>query len=734
MNSDIAIKAENLTKIYKLYNSHQDRLKESLHPLRKKYHHDFHALRDVCFEIYKGETVGIIGRNGSGKSTLLKVITGVLTPNSGTVTVNGRISALLELGAGFNPELTGLENIYFNGTLMGFTREEMDRKLDDILSFADIGEFVHQPVKTYSSGMFVRLAFAINISVDPEIMIVDEALAVGDMNFQAKCMTALTRVQEGGATVLFVSHDIGALKSLCSRGIYLEHGAVRSMGKAPDVAEEYIRVMREEMNQELRRFVRVSPGFVPKPEALDTTVKPRDNGSTELKRSAEFDKRVAKFRYGAGGARITYVELLNMDGEPLQSVNFNQEVKICIHVEASSVQDISVNFNILDDKKVNLAGCGFLQAGQELLHTEIGGLYLVEYALRLPFQDGSYSMRALISSPVVSGETAEFLDVVEDAVVFRIDRWAEAKVWSKIHLFPSVRLEKIQRRTGFIIGTGRCGTSMLAQMLDAHSRICVPHELQILFEYSSNGPRLYEIFQNRTNEHYGPADFVALIEARCPHKFQEYFDYKSFFERQHYPILDLKELVSTLYSEIAASRSKDILIEQTPWYGQRIDILHELFPDAKYIHIIRDGRDVAISFARTPWWHDDIGQNLEMWHTEIRHITDLAQTLLKPDQIMQVRYEDFVEQPEAGLREICDFLGVGYEDSMLEPARYIDYGLYKKSDTTKISSAALNEWSKRKDIPTFKGSRYAWKNCTDFDFSTMPEHIRRSLRTFGYEA
>lgn len=442
MNSDIAIKAENLTKIYKLYNSHQDRLKESLHPLRKKYHHDFHALRDVCFEIYKGETVGIIGRNGSGKSTLLKVITGVLTPNSGTVTVNGRISALLELGAGFNPELTGLENVYFNGTLMGFTREEMDRKLDDILSFADIGEFVHQPVKTYSSGMFVRLAFAINISVDPEIMIVDEALAVGDMNFQAKCMTALTRVQEGGATVLFVSHDIGALKSLCSRGIYLEHGAVRSMGKASDVAEEYIRKMREEMNEQYVKFVRVSPNFE-KPETPDTTPEPSKKELTQFKRSDEFDKRVAPFRYGTGDVKIAFVELLNMNDEPIQSVEFNQEVKIRIYIESTSEQCISVNFYILDDKKIYLTGSGFPQAGHELSHIGIGERYLVEYALKVPLQEGSYAISIEITSPIVRNETAEFLDVIEDAVVFQMARWTKAKVWSKTYLFPTLSIERL---------------------------------------------------------------------------------------------------------------------------------------------------------------------------------------------------------------------------------------------------------------------------------------------------
>ena len=187
MNKNTAIKVTNLSKVYKLYDKPADRLKESLHPLKKKYHKEFYALNDVSFEIKKGETVGIIGKNGAGKSTLLKIITGVLTPSGGHVHVNGRIASLLELGAGFNPEYTGVENIYLQGTLMGYTKEEMESKIQAILDFADIGDFVYQPVKSYSSGMFARLAFAVAINVEPDILIVDEALSVGDVFFQNKC-------------------------------------------------------------------------------------------------------------------------------------------------------------------------------------------------------------------------------------------------------------------------------------------------------------------------------------------------------------------------------------------------------------------------------------------------------------------------------------------------------------------------------------------------------------------
>lgn len=286
----------------------------------------------------------------------------------------------------------------------------------------------------------------------------------------------------------------------------------------------------------------------------------------------------------------------------------------------------------------------------------------------------------------------------------------------------------------FIIGTGRCGTTMLAQMLNSHSKICVPFELQILFEESNNGARLYEIFHEKKNESFGPEDFIALIEARCPYLFDGYFDLRVFFAKQQYPIYSLEKLVNALYGEIAKSKHKRIFIEQTPWYGQRIDILNELFPSAKYIHMVRDGRDVAISFARTPWWHNDIGQNLERWDAEVRKIINSSNQILKPGQIMQVRYEDFVEQPERELRRICDFLGIDFEDTMLDPATYIDYGMHGKLQAENVSSAALVNWSKKKNIPTFKKSRYAWKKYPNYDFSSTPKHITQSLQALGYDS
>ena len=235
-----AIKVSHLTKVYKLYDKPIDRLKESLHPFKKSYHKDFYALNDVSFEIKKGETVGIIGKNGAGKSTLLKIITGVLTPSSGHVHVNGRIASLLELGAGFNPEYTGLENIYLQGTLMGYSHSEMEAKVDEILIFADIGDFVYQPVKMYSSGMFARLAFAIAINVNPDILIVDEALSVGDAAFQLKCFAKMQKLRTDGTTILFVSHDTYSVRTLCTNALWINKGCLMDSGNPVEVINNFL--------------------------------------------------------------------------------------------------------------------------------------------------------------------------------------------------------------------------------------------------------------------------------------------------------------------------------------------------------------------------------------------------------------------------------------------------------------------------------------------------------------
>lgn len=241
-----AISVENVEKVYKLYRRPQDRVKEAFSLTHKNYHEDFRALSDVSFSVGWGETLGIIGKNGAGKSTLLKLITGVATPTGGSIRVNGQVSALLELGTGFNPEFNGYQNIYLNGTMRGFSKEEMDEKMDEIISFADIGQHIAQPVKTYSSGMFARLAFAVMISFKPEILIVDEALSVGDVFFQQKCNTYMKEKMEG-VTKLLVTHDMNSVANMADRVILLDKGRVLRVGKPLEVIEEYLKMMHTDV-------------------------------------------------------------------------------------------------------------------------------------------------------------------------------------------------------------------------------------------------------------------------------------------------------------------------------------------------------------------------------------------------------------------------------------------------------------------------------------------------------
>lgn len=241
---------DHLTKIYKLYDRPRDRFLESLGLSRKPLSREHYALREVSFDVKKGETVGIIGTNGSGKSTILKIITGVLSPTGGSVQVDGRISALLELGAGFNMEYTGIENVYLNGTMIGFSKEEIDARLDDILEFADIGDFVYQPVKTYSSGMFVRLAFAVAINIDPEILIVDEALSVGDVFFQSKCYRKFEDFKQQGKTIVFVSHDLSSISKYCDRVVLLNKGVKLTEGVPRDMVDLYKKLLVGQLDLE----------------------------------------------------------------------------------------------------------------------------------------------------------------------------------------------------------------------------------------------------------------------------------------------------------------------------------------------------------------------------------------------------------------------------------------------------------------------------------------------------
>ena len=436
MCSDIAIKVSNVSKHYHIYDKPLDRLKQSLYRGRKKFYKDFKALEDVSFEVKKGETLGIIGRNGSGKSTLLQMICGTLTPTNGSIKINGRVAALLELGAGFNPEFTGRENVYMNAAILGLSKQEIDDRYEDIEGFANIGDFIEQPVKTYSSGMYVRLAFSVAINVEPDILIVDEALSVGDMNFQAKCMTAITRIQENGTTVLFVSHDIGTVKSLCSRGIYLDAGSVKMIGKAADVAERYVRDMREEANDAV-------DGGVIATSKSELSIRNKGADNLVFKKSEAFDSRVARFRYGTGGIVSTYAELLDDKGDEILEAKFNQNVRIRIYIECSIEALLGVCYYIMDDKKNLILGAGPRQLDLPYIEVNAGSRYVVTYKTTLPLLEGSYSIQIQLNRPLLEGVTAEYMDVIDDAIVFRMSRKEPVRIWTKVYIDNEMAIVRI---------------------------------------------------------------------------------------------------------------------------------------------------------------------------------------------------------------------------------------------------------------------------------------------------
>jgi len=337
----IAIKVNNLTKRYHLYNKPQDRVKEALHPFKKKYHHDFYAMNDVSFEIKKGETVGIIGKNGAGKSTLLKMITGVLTPTQGNIETHGKISSLLELGAGFNPEMTGMENIYLNGTLMGFSKEDMDSRVDDIIEFADIGEFIYQPVKMYSSGMFARLAFSVSINVDPDILIVDEALSVGDMAFQMKCFKKFQDFQEQGRTILFVTHALDTVIRYCSRGIVIDGGQKVYEGTSKDAVDSFKKILSGDFYEEDKQRK--------KAKAIEI------QNTQTLKSSFEAHKELDT--YGNNKVQIIDYGTLDNEGNPADILDYNSTFSIVMKVKFNeSLEDPIFAFTLKDVRGLEITG------------------------------------------------------------------------------------------------------------------------------------------------------------------------------------------------------------------------------------------------------------------------------------------------------------------------------------------------------------------------------------------
>lgn len=372
MESEFAIRVEHLNKIYKLYDRPKDRLKDALGLTRKKLYKEHYALNDVNFTVKKGETVGIIGTNGSGKSTILKIITGVLNPSGGSVTVNGRISALLELGAGFNMEYTGLENVYLNGTMIGFSKEEIDERLDAILSFADIGDFIYQPVKMYSSGMFVRLAFAVAINIDPEILIVDEALSVGDVFFQAKCYHKFEEFKKQGRTILFVSHDLSSISKYCDRVVLLNKGKLMDQGSPKDMVNLYKQLL-----------VKQNP--VKQAAGLQEQV------ASDREWQQGFLVNPNKLEYGEKQAEIVDFVVLDSYGIPSNSIekgtSFTIKSKVRFHED---VQDPIITFTFKTIQGTDVTGTNTMFEGQVCQYPKAGHECVVTFEQDMNLQGGEY--------------------------------------------------------------------------------------------------------------------------------------------------------------------------------------------------------------------------------------------------------------------------------------------------------------------------------------------------------
>jgi Sulfotransferase family len=286
------------------------------------------------------------------------------------------------------------------------------------------------------------------------------------------------------------------------------------------------------------------------------------------------------------------------------------------------------------------------------------------------------------------------------------------------------------KQIGFIVGTGRCGTTILGQVLNSHSKICVPHELQIIVGIG-NGDRLYEKYMAGEFKDYKAEDFIRLINGCCPYYFEKYFDYIQHFRDLNYPQNDLRKLLIGLFDHICFHFKKDIFLEQTPWQGQRLEILKKLFPGMKVIHIVRDGRDVAISYARTPWWSKDIGQNLLQWQREVKVISDFGRR--NPENFLEIRYEDLVTEPESILTNVLQMFALRYESDMLRPDKLIDYLSFFKDNSAAYQSKENRKWEQAKKEVFFRGSIYSWKRQKEIDFSSLQDRVKTTLDSFGYE-
>jgi lipopolysaccharide transport system ATP-binding protein len=396
--TDIAIRVQNLSKCHHIYDAPRDRLKQFVVPslqrlvrlAPRQYFHEFWALKDVSFEIKKGDAFGIIGRNGSGKSTLLQMICGTLNPTGGSIQTNGRIAALLELGSGFNPDFTGRENVYLNGSILGLTGKEIDARLDDILAFADIGDFIDQPVKTYSSGMFVRLAFAIQVNVDPEILIVDEALSVGDFFFQQKCFARLRKMREDGLTLLFVSHDMGTVRDLCPNSIYLIKGKAAFIGDSQEAIRTYLSesvISASVVQPTLTSVVSEEPTSEPETlleEAMQVALWKRDLGNLD------------------SDHRLLAVVVRDENGDPVTAVRMGGKLTFQMYFRAKPDEESHISLIIKNKYDQIVSSRGTYAMGMEPMSTNGSSCGLLEFEVDCMLEAGLYSLMVAYGYPVAA--------------------------------------------------------------------------------------------------------------------------------------------------------------------------------------------------------------------------------------------------------------------------------------------------------------------------------------------
>lgn len=444
--SNIAVKFENVSKYYKLYNSPKDRLKEALHPFGKKRHREFYALKNINLEVKKGEILGIVGKNGSGKSTLLKIISRVVQPNSGNVIVNGEVSALLELGSGMNPDYDGIQNILFGGIMMGFSREEMNRRLNDIIEFAEIGDFIRQPLKTYSSGMKARLGFALAVNISPEILVVDEVLSVGDDLFKRKCYAKMEDLFKSGCTVFFVSHSASSVVEICSRAVLIDEGEIILEGSPKFVTMNYDTLLfgkpdeREKLRRKLMNLNKQKPDKTPSSEqpvtsstdasitvsSLLGSTESNDNSNIntnntcihEAQYLAEF-KSKSKTIYKSANIDLIDIHISTLEGKLVNSLFPNDYYYLNYSIKFNEeLEDIALAHVFKSEKGAVLSGVRYPPVGKNLPKINKDSLFHVNLKFKCSFLPGNYYLDIGIIS--FKGGEKQVLSAEYDAIVFKI--------------------------------------------------------------------------------------------------------------------------------------------------------------------------------------------------------------------------------------------------------------------------------------------------------------------------